>query len=194
MTRFRLLPLLLLVLASGIAASDVAAQDPSPIVREDQRVRLAPNPVSPGERWLVGTVHRVGADTLWLRVPDFVAPVWVLRSGVRRVQVSRGPGDRASGALGGAMLGAVAGAGAGVLIFSGSDSGNTSSGDWGAVGALMLAVPGALVGGVVGGSRTAEQWEDAGLPGATDAASVAVSPLLRPRAEGGAGVGVSLRF
>lgn len=185
----RLLPLLLFLLASAGAPAEASAQDPSPVAREGRRVRLSPNPVSPGEPWLVGTVHRIGADTIWLRLPDFVEPVWVLRSDVRRVQVSRGPRDRSASRLAGAALGGTLGALGGALLGDGGGTCMVCPPP-----ELALAVPGALLGGLIGASGGREKWVGARLPQDADTAAFAVSPLLRLPPEGGAGVGVSFRF
>lgn len=199
MRTLRLLSLLLLVLAAVAAPAEASAQDPSPVAREGRRVRLSPNPVSPGEPWLVGTVHRIGADTVWLRVPDFVEPVWVLRRDVRRLQVSRGPRDPGSSALEGGAIGAAVGGGFGALLGAMSWSGPcdwcfSSRRDAAMAMGAVFAVPGALIGVVAGGSRSREAWEGARLPVDAEEGAFAVSPVIRLPAEGGAGVGVSLRF
>jgi uncharacterized protein YcfJ len=105
------------IVAVGIlTAATLAAQAAPAPVAVGARVRLTlpePGPrragVFPPERWLVGELVAVTADTLAVRPHPLLEPVRVPRSALQRLYVSRGAPSRwrsaADGAVGGALLG-----------------------------------------------------------------------------------------
>ena len=100
------------VLTTATLAAQAA---PAPVAVGARVMLTLPDPgphrfgVRPPERWLVGELVAVTADTLAVRPHPLLEPVRVPRSILRRLHVSRGAPSRwrsaASGAVGGALVG-----------------------------------------------------------------------------------------
>ena len=108
----------LLILASftGAGPTSLAAQELPVPVAVGARVRLTlPDPtprrfgVFPPERWLVGELVTLTADTLAIRPHPVLSPIAVPRTVVRRLEISRGVPSRwrsaAAEVVGGALVG-----------------------------------------------------------------------------------------
>ncbi len=160
-----------------LAAASSGADDDG--VVPGTRVRLSAPGL--GAEPLVGRLVAIGPEYLSLDLPDDEGQQTIPRSAIARLEVSRG---RQSHARHGALVGLGVGAAATVLLTFGDYSSDVH-GDLNllAIGA-GLAAGGAAIGGIVGSTRTAEQWEVVAL----DPVSVAVGPA------GGRGVGVTVRL
>ena len=148
---------LALVLALPIRAP--AAQN-SPTLARGARVRVT----TPDARgWVVGTLESVDSTSIVLRRENGEAAV-LPRGRTTQVDVSAGPGSCSPGHRARCVLvGFLIGAGVTAAVAELSWQNSTSEAPEG-VAVLMLAVPGALVGTIVGALRGGEHWNSIELP------------------------------
>lgn len=164
--------LTLLALLATTATVPLAAQAPSAAVAPGARVRV----VSPNASG-VFTVVRVTADSLTI-ARDAAAPIQVLRLDVQRLDVSLGPRSTGAGIGRGMLIGGAVGGAAGIGV------GLADGGDWlfsrrdvATIFGVLGTAAGALVGGIVGATKTSERWERVFVR-----PSVGVVPGPNPRA------------
>ena len=148
-------------------------------VETGARVRVSAPPL-----WaqpVVGTLLEDGPENLSLELPDRDSPETVPRSAVVRLEVSRGRKSRAGR---GALIGLAIG-GAATMLLTFGDYSSDVHGDPNllAIGAA-LAGGGAVVGGGIGWTIKADQWEDVPLR----PVQVSVAPVR------GRGLGVAVRL
>jgi hypothetical protein len=138
---------------------------------------------------VVGTVLAIQNDTLVLQVEKITDPVRLPFSAITKIQVSRGQRRRVGDGL---IMGGAIGAGVGMLLgFAAGDDDPgilaMSAGDKAAIGAVLLGVAGAGLGGLLGARSTKERWEPVPLGG------VAARIGMAPRGDGVA-LRLSARF
>ena len=138
---------------------------------------------------VVGTVLAIQNDTLVLQVEKITNPIRLPFSAITDIQVSRGQRRQVGGGI---VMGGAIGAGVGMLLgFAAGDDDPgilaMSAGDKAAIGAVLLGVAGAGIGGLVGARSSREKWEHVPLGG------VAARIGLAPRGDGVA-LHVSARF
>ena len=129
---------------------------PAPVAVGARVMLTLPDPgphrfgVRPPERWLVGELVAITADTFAVRPHPLLEPVRVPRSILRRLHVSRGAPSRwrsaASGAVGGALIGVLWGHNLYAVGLSGRrfESHAQARATGAVVGATIIAISGAL--------------------------------------------------
>lgn len=141
-------------------ATPAAAQFPD-AVATGVRVRIVlPDsvrqaPLQPRDQTVIGTVARVGGDTLHLAIPSTSGTVAVPRSSVRRLSVSLGVPSRPESAARHGLAWAAAGA-LGFFLARSGDEGSSfaSDGEAAAIGAGI----GFGIGAILGAVSPSERW------------------------------------
>lgn len=141
-------------------ATDLAAQaaaDSAPVVQPGSRVRIT----SMDSLRVTGRVAAINDERLFVQ-PRHGAPVAIPVTSIESVQVSRGHRSRT---LQGTLVGGLA---AGLAVFTWaefiSDAPNKEAGD-SQILAMLAAVPGAIIGTVVGYLTSPERWVPGVVPG-----------------------------
>ena len=169
----------LVLMVAAMAWSDGVAQQPA-AVQPGQRVRVRLATAAAPE--VVGVVRVMTSDSLTLEQESGAnagTTTTIPLAGISRLQVSRGRHSTwGKGLLFGAGVGAVAGAIVGLA--SGNSEGlfNSPSFD-AALGVIVFAPTGAVIGTVVGAMTRTERWETVPIPlgaGRSSAAGTAGSP------------------
>lgn len=142
----------LLVLTTWLQGQDV------PPVSLGARVRVTTIPGTSYPHRVVGTLLELSPEHLTLRASrargrDIQLP----RTAVSRLEVSRGRHSKVGAGL---ALGFLGGAAVGALVGANSDCGEYSGGVCAGATALVLALPGLLVGGVIGATTHVDRWEE----------------------------------
>ena len=131
-----------------------------------------------------GTVSLLTSDSLVLQVDEQGTEQSLALATVSRLQLSRGRGGAgARGALYGGLAGAFAGSIFGLALCSSVEDSNSPPGACAVGGALAVAIPGALLGLMIGHSLGKEKWVDIPIEG------VAVSV-----GSAGVGIGITVQF
>ena len=173
----------------------VLAQE-SGVVQPGSRVRVSHHcteTYDPGERRerveceeQTGTVASVNSDSLVLNVNNEGTFATIPLGTVSRLQLSTGRGGAGTR---GAAYGALAGAGLGIIFgiaLCNSTEGSTNSPGACAVGgAVLVAIPGAVLGLMLGHSLGREGWVDVPVAGI----ALSVAPVA-----GGVGLGITVQF
>ncbi len=81
-------------------------------------------------------------------------------SSITRLDVSRGKKSRV---LAGAAIGFAVGAGIGAFLIKGNSENDLADRDAALIGAGILAIPGTIVGAIIGGDKSGEKWEKVNL-------------------------------
>lgn len=143
-----------------MCATDLSAQtaaDSSPVVQPGSRVRIT----AMDSLRVTGRVAAINDERLFVQ-PRHGAPVAIPITSIESVQVSRGHRSRT---LKGALVGGLA---AGLTMFTWaefvSDAPNKEAGD-SQILAVLAAVPGAIIGTVVGYLTSPERWVSGVVPG-----------------------------
>ena len=179
------------LLLIGVPSARAQALDTTTVLRPGARVRLRIGTQSP--QWLLGTIARLTADTLWMRWGGPSEPIAIGWSAISELQVSRG---RRSHARRGALVGAIVGGALGIGIGASwigepctnpltTPLGCTSPGVLMPVAILSAAAGGALWGVLVGAVVGTESWDH--IP--TDQGHGSFGPR-----DARIGVGATIRF
>lgn len=156
--------LALALAAAPTAAGRLAAQE-LPAIQPGMRVRLTLQPDPRADRLtrVVGTLMRLGPDSVAVYDQERLAVVTAALGAARRLEASRGRPSRAGR---GALIGLVAGAAGGVaagLIVCAAEACSSSGGDFAGIVVGVLGVGGGLAGAGVGALAGAlirpERWE-----------------------------------
>jgi hypothetical protein len=110
---------------------------------------------------LIGTVERLQPDTLVLKTDISPEPVVIPIALVERFDVSRG--RKKSRTLEGAGIGFAIGAGLGAFLIKGTSENDLSDSDAALIGAGLMAIPGTLIGAMIGANKDNEKWETVDL-------------------------------
>ena len=154
-----------LALAIVVVCPSRGTTQAAPTVQPGTRVRLTwtPDPQSDRTTRTVGTLMRLGPDSIAVYDEKRLGVVAAAFGALRRLETSRG---RRSHAGRGALIGLAAGAGAGVAsgaIVCASGNCSSSGGEWGGVVIGVLGVGGGLagagIGALVGAMIRSEGWE-----------------------------------
>jgi hypothetical protein len=181
------------------AALLVALQAPalaqeSGLVQPGARVRVfhhCAEKYDPGERRervvceeQTGTVASLSSDSLVLNVNNEGTFASIPLGSVSRLQLSKGRGGAGTrGALYGGLAGAFVGGLAGLAVCSSVEDSTNSPGACALGGALVVSIPGAAIGLMLGHSLGREGWVDIPIEG------VAVSV-----GSAGVGIGITVQF
>jgi len=162
-----LVPALVMICPGVLAAQQL------PAVHPGMRVRLtfAPDAGTDRTTRVVGTLMRLGPDSVAVYDQERLAVVAAALGAAQRLEASRGRHSRAGrGALLGLAAGAAAGIGSGLIVCA-AEACTSSGGDWGGIVIGVLGLGGALagtgIGALVGAMIRSERWETVplGLPG-----------------------------
>ena len=155
-----------LFLASATTLSTQEVPSPVAVGSRVQLTLTDPSPdrfgVHPPEKWLVGELVRITADTLTVRPHPRLGAVDVSRDAIQRLAVSRGSPSRWRSAAAGAMWGALLGTFWGYLLYDvglrgpNFDTGAHSRSSGALVGALTIGATSALF--------PTERWRNVPLP------------------------------
>jgi len=110
--------------------------------------------------WIIGSLLSLVVDTLMLKIEDQPHPSVLRLSSLTMLEVSRG---RKSRSLAGAGIGFAVGAGIGAFLIKGTSENDLSDRDAALIGAGLMAIPGTLIGAIVGASKSGEKWETVNL-------------------------------
>ena len=155
-------PALGCMLLFGALATPAAAQYPAEVAAGVRVRLLLPDsvrqaPLQPRQQVLLGTVARLGGDTLYVAVPGTTGALAVPRASVQGLSISRGVPSRPESALRRGLEWAVAGALTFVIAHQTDDGDGgrfDSAGEAAAVGAGI----GFGIGAVVGAISPSERW------------------------------------
>ena len=146
-------------LLAGLAAP-AAAQFPAELAAGARVQVMVPDsvrqePLWPRQQTLIGTVARVGGDTLYLVLPSTTGEVAVPRSSIRTLAVSRGVPSRAESALRHGARVALTGAATFFLMRQAdADGPYRSPGEAAAIGGAI----GFGIGAILGAISPSERW------------------------------------
>lgn len=154
-----------LVLAAALAWAVPLTAQQLPVVEPGHRVRLTLSPDSQSGRTIriVGTLMRLGPDSIAVYDQDRQAVVTAALEAAARLEASRG---HRSYTLRGTLIGLAAGAAGGIatgLLVCGTGDCISSGGDWEGLVVGVLGIGGGLVGAgvgaLVGAGLSGERWE-----------------------------------
>jgi hypothetical protein len=146
---------ILLVLAAVALAPTLQAQSNPAYPDSGRRVRVT----LAGASAVIGVVTDISDSGLTLRAEDGI--VMVPRASITRLDLSQGMRrNTARGIQRGSLIGAAAGAVVGALAWADEKPNGwfNLGAAWVPLSAGLLALPGAVVGAVIGGSSTSEHW------------------------------------
>lgn len=182
--------------ASLLVLQAPALAQESGLVQPGARVRVfhhCTEKYDPGERReqvkceeQTGTVASLSSDSLVLDVNNEGTFASIPLGSVSRLQLSKGRGGAGTrGAAYGALAGAGVGAVFGIVLCNTTEGSTNSPGACALGGALIISIPGALLGLMLGHSLGREGWVDVPVEGI----AVSVGP-----AAGGVGIGITVQF
>ncbi len=147
----------LFVLDFLVLSIDLIAQEESQVITGSRiRVLVQDTP----NHWMIGHLLSLDVDTLVLKIEDQPHPSVIRLSSITKLEVSRG---RKSQVLVGACIGFAVGAGIGAFLIKGTSENDLSHRDAALIGAGVLAIPGTLIGVVIGANKRGEKWAKVNL-------------------------------
>jgi len=169
----------------GYEITNPAYAQQAPVVRVGDRVRVSVAPDEPHRQRSVGTLLAFNTSHLRIALADGTREIEIPRSALTRLEVSRGRSSKWAtglvlGLLGGALIGAA------VLLTIDDPPSGLPAKDWAAVGAVLGAPPGMVLGTAIGASIRADRWEQVSL----DRLRVSFAP----QRDGRFGLGLSVKF
>ncbi len=147
----------LIVFSLLVQSIDLIAQETSQVI-PGSRIRVLARDTA--NDWIIGSLLSLDVDTLRLKSGDQPHASVIHLSSITRLDVSRG---RKSQVLAGAAIGFAVGAGVGALLSKGNSGNDLADRDAALIGAGLLAIPGTIIGAIIGGNKSGEKWEKVNL-------------------------------